>query len=95
MLSYLRAQDGGMRWIANILLSSMVAEDVNIMVSRYWQIMCWREIQHYLRGVHWCKVQQWKSVTISKECTGAGCKNGRAQLLVWSALVQGANNGGA
>jgi len=79
-----------MQRIANILLSSMLAEDVNIMVSGYWQVMCWWEIPCYLQGVCWCKVQQWKSTTIGKECAGARCDNEREQLFARSVLTQGA-----
>jgi len=90
VLSYLRAWGGGMWQIANISLSSMLVEDVIIMVSRYWQVMCYREIWHYLQGVRWHKVWQWKSATIGGECAGTRCNNRRAQLLVRSVLVKGA-----
>jgi hypothetical protein len=67
----------------DLWFSSTLAEDVKIVVSRYWQAMCWWKIRCY------------RSVTISKECTGARSTmtevrdfTRRGQVLASNALVR-------
>jgi hypothetical protein len=54
----------------DLWFSSTLAEDVKIVVSRYWQAM------------HWCKEQQRKGAGIGKQCAGRRSDNRREWVLV-------------